>query len=120
LEAADRDLACWKATLPDAVKPFLAASEAELRCPTCNARQTPSLECRRCKCDLTLVAAVHDQQRRLHAQVLRQLAQGDYLAALDTARARASLMPDAVAARLVGVCLLLLDRFHAAEILSDK
>lgn len=106
--------------LPEAVKPFLAVRQTTLRCPTCNARQIPSLQCRRCKCDLTLVAAVHDQQRRLHALVLRQLANGDYLAAFHTARTRWALVPDAAAARLLGVCLLLLDRFQAAEIVSEK
>ncbi len=120
LEAADRDAAPWNATLPEAVKPVLAERQMALRCPTCNARQTPSLECRRCKCDLTLVCAVHDQQRRLHAQVLRQLAAADYRAALETARARWALAPDAAAARLLGVCLLLLERFEAAEAVHGK
>ncbi len=120
LEAADRDAAPWTATLPEAVLPFLAVRQTVLQCPTCKARQVPSLECRRCKCDLTLVAAVHAQQRRLHARVLRQLADGDVPAALQAARARWALAPDAAAARLLGVCLLLLDRFPAAQDVYDR
>ena len=116
----ERRPAVWRAWLPDAVKPFLAVRKTALRCPTCKAWQVPALQCRRCKCDLSLVAAVHDQKRRLHAAVLRQLAAGDHLRALGTARARWDLAPDAEAARLLAVCFLLLDRFQAAEEVREK
>ncbi len=114
-EPVERRPAVWRAWLPDAVKPFLAMRRTALRCPTCKAWQVPALQCRRCKCDLSLVVAVHDQKRRLHAAVLRHLAAGDYLRALATARARWDLAPDAEAARLLIASFLPLDRFQAAE-----
>ncbi len=112
--------AVWRAKVPEAVKPFLAVQETVLRCPTCKAWQIPSLECRRCKCDLSLVAAVHDQQRRLHAKVLRKLASGRHAEALWAARSRWSLSPDPEAARLLSVCFLLVDRFQTARDVYDK
>jgi hypothetical protein len=102
------------------VKPFLAVQETSLRCPTCKAWQLPSLQCRRCKCDLSLVVAVHDQQRRLHAQVLRLLASGHHAEALEVARSRWALSPDPQAARLLAVCHLLLGQFRTAEELCDQ
>ncbi len=119
-EPAERKPAIWRAWLPDTVTPFLAVRKTALRCPTCKAWQLPSVQCRRCKCDLSLVAAAHDHQRRLHASVLRQLAAGDFLRALGTARARWELSPDPEAARLLAVCFLLLDRFPSAEEVYEK
>lgn len=112
--------AVWRARIPEAVKPFLAVEETSLRCPTCKAWQLPSLQCRRCKCDLSLVVAVHDQQRRLHAQVLRLLASGRHVEALEVARSRWALSPDPQAARLLAVCHLLLGQFRTAQELCDQ
>lgn len=120
LEAVPRGPAVWLSRLPESVKPFLAVREAELCCPTCKAKQTPSLECRRCKCDLSLVVAVHDQLRRLHATVLRQLAAGNYAKAVGTARSRYAMSPDPLAARLLAVCCLLQGSFSAAQRICGK
>lgn len=110
----------WRATMPEAVKPFLAVQETALRCPTCKAWQLPSLQCRRCKCDLSLVVAVHDQQRQLHARVLRMIASGRNLEALRAARSRWALSPDPQAARLLAACCLLLGQFRTAQELCDR
>ena len=109
------EAAVWLARLPESVKPFLAVREAELCCPTCNARQAPSLECRRCKSDLSLVVAVHDQLRRLHATVLRQLAAGNYAEAVGTARSYWAISPNPLAARLMAVCCLLQTSYSEAQ-----
>ncbi len=110
----------WRARMPEAVKPFLALQETALRCPTCKAWQLPSLQCRRCKCDLSLVVAMHDQQRQLHARVLRLIASGRNLEALSAARSRWALSPDPQAARLLAICCLLLGQFGTAQELCDR
>ncbi|MDZ7615482.1 MAG: tetratricopeptide repeat protein [Patescibacteria group bacterium] len=112
--------AIWLACLPESVKPYLAVREAVLCCPTCKAKQAPSLECRRCKSDLSLVVAVHDQLRRLHAAVLRQLATGRYAEAARTARSYWMISPEPAAARLLAVCCLLQGAFPAAQGICDS
>ena len=85
-----------------------------MRCPTCGARQTPSAECRRCHCDLTLVVALRRQERELHVEVLRQLRDNCDEAALATARRLWALAADETAARLLAVCCLRSGRFQEA------
>ncbi len=117
---ASGEAAAWLACLPESLKPFLAVREAELCCPTCKATQAPSLECRRCKSDLSLVVAVHDQLRRLHATVLRQLAAGNYAEAVGTARSYWAISPNPLAARLMAVCCLLQEAFSEAQDIASN
>ncbi|MBW3542497.1 MAG: tetratricopeptide repeat protein [Planctomycetes bacterium] len=86
----------------------------ELRCPTCGARQPHAPECRRCRCDLSLLLPLLSARRALHAETLRQLHEGRPPRALAAARRLCALSKDADAARLLAVCYLLLGRFQAA------
>ena len=80
------------------------ASEAEaIRCPTCSAQQVASDECRRCKCDMSLVLAVRDRARRMHHECLRHLRTGAYRDALHSALCRHELSPDETSRRLLAV-----------------
>jgi Flp pilus assembly protein TadD len=85
-----------------------------LRCPTCRARQEPAAECRRCRCDLSLVTAALGQQRALRAAYLEQLQAGRYAVAVHTARQLWELSPDETAARQLAVAYLLCGRYRAA------
>lgn len=93
--------------------------ESTLRCPTCGARQAPSAECRRCRCDLSLLLATLEYQRALHRRTLRGLCDGRLADALRTARRRAELSPDRDAARLLAVCHLFGGNFRAALDLAE-
>ncbi|MFW6171034.1 MAG: tetratricopeptide repeat protein [Planctomycetota bacterium] len=84
------------------------------RCPTCGAKQAPSSECRRCKCDLELVVGVYQSGRALHQAYLRYLRAGDYRQALDCALRRFQLAPDDTARRLLVVAYLHLGQYRAA------
>ncbi len=89
-------------------------AEGQMRCPTCGAQQAWSDECRRCRCDLSLLRQCRracDAHRR---QCLRHLAQGRPDRALRHARHYAALAGAAAAAPLVGVCLLLCQDWRAA------
>jgi Flp pilus assembly protein TadD len=63
---------------------------------------------------LSLVVAAHERMRAWHRSTLAHLRAGRHAEALHAARSRYALSPDAEAARLLGVCLLLLGRFAAA------
>ncbi len=84
------------------------------RCPTCNARQEPSPECRRCKCDLTLLLASLQRCQRLYDCCLRSLGDKDLDAAERLAIQRWELAPDQDAARLLAITYLLQGRYQAA------
>lgn len=86
----------------------------ELRCPTCGAAQQLSDECRRCKCDLSLVAALHRQRHAARRETLHALRDGRYHDATLSARRLWALAPDADAARYLVVCRLLQGDFAAA------
>jgi tetratricopeptide (TPR) repeat protein len=96
-----------------------AAETIELKCPTCGAAQTLSDECRRCKCDLSLVAAVLRQQRDARRDTVRCLRAGRHKQALQAARRLWAIAPDAEAARYLAVCHLLLGRYAAAIAVYD-
>ncbi len=85
-----------------------------LRCPTCGADQTASAECRRCKCDLTLVLAVRQQAQVLHEQVLRHLRDGRAGDAVDAAERRHTLSPDRTSRRLLAVSYVTAGNYEAA------
>ena len=86
----------------------------EFRCPTCGAAQNISSECRRCKCDLSLVAALHGQRQAARRETLRALRDGRPDEALLSARRLSTIAPDADAARYLAVCHLLQGRYAAA------
>jgi len=100
--------------------PVSSDGEKTLRCPTCGARQAPSAECRRCRCDLSLLLATIEHQRALHRRVLRDLRDGRFAEALRTARRRAEVSPDRDAARLLAVCHLFEGNFRAALDLAEN
>ena len=83
------------------------AVEDEMRCPTCNATQPWSDECRRCKCDLSLLRQCWRTREAERRRCLRQLKAGRPHRALRHARRYAAIVGAAEASRLLGVCLLL-------------
>jgi len=91
------------------------AVDDSFQCPTCNARQPASTtECRRCRCDLSLVLAIREGLRQLHERCLKSLASGDAPEALNFAQRRYELSPDVTSRRLVAVALLCLGHFEEA------
>lgn len=92
----------------------LEPASIELRCPTCGAKQELVPECRRCKCDLTLVTLALRQCHAVEQQCAAQLGRGEIDQALGAARKRWNLAPDEVAARYLAVCYALQGRFQAA------
>jgi hypothetical protein len=96
-----------------------AAETIELKCPTCGAAQTLSDECRRCKCDLSLVAAVLRQQQEARQETVRCLRAGRRKQALRAAQHLWAIAPDADSARYLAVCHLLEGRYAAALAVYD-
>lgn len=91
-----------------------APENDRFRCPTCGATQAVSAECRRCKCDLSLVLAVRRQARMLHDDCLRHLRAGAHRSALACAVRRQELSPDETSRRLLAMVYLCLGKFPAA------
>ena len=83
------------------------AGSQEVVCPTCNARQTWSDECRRCKTDLSLLRQVWQTAETEHRQCLRELSAGRPRQALRHAHRYAAYAGHAEASRLLRVCALL-------------
>jgi hypothetical protein len=94
------------------------AAEDEMRCPTCNARQAWSDECRRCKCDLSLLRQCWRTGEAERRRCLRELGAGRPPRALDHARRYAGLVGAAAASRLLGVCLLMCNDWPGARNLA--
>ncbi len=91
------------------------ASRADsLHCPTCGAQQLPALQCRRCKCDLSLLVAVRNHARQLHQQCLLDLSRQKYGQALGNARRLLELSPDQTARRLLAIVYLCLGQYQEA------
>lgn len=84
-----------------------AAIGAEMKCPTCNARQVWSPECRRCKSDLRLLRGVAGLAQRLRKEALLDLHAGRIQDAQNAAEAWHRVDWSPAAARLVAVCHLL-------------
>ena len=97
-----------------------ASPANSLCCPTCGAGQPPSVQCRRCKCDLSLVVAVRNRADALHRDCLRQLRAGEYHDALGRALGRYELSPDETSRRLLAVTYLCLGRYQAALDLREQ
>ncbi|MEQ8787727.1 MAG: tetratricopeptide repeat protein [Pirellulaceae bacterium] len=86
----------------------------QLKCPTCGAGQSLADECRRCKCDLSLVAAVLRRREESRRETLTLLRAGRLNEALRAARRLWAIAPDADASRYLAVCHLLKGRYAAA------
>lgn len=91
-----------------------------LRCPTCNAEQIASPQCRRCRCDLTLLVAARRRAAALHEEFLRQLGDEAYGDALQTALRRFHLLPDGRAHRLLSLAYLYVGKYQSALHVHDR
>lgn len=85
-----------------------------LRCPTCNASQTWSDECRRCKSDLRLLRRVIQDWQRHCERSLQALSEGRTFAALTEAQRAYELYPDEFSQKLLASCHLVNDSWPAA------
>jgi hypothetical protein len=85
----------------------LETAAEEMTCPTCRARQPWSDECRRCKCDLTLLRQFRQTAGLHRRQCLRALRAGRPAAALAQASRYAVLVGADRASPLLAVCHLL-------------
>ena len=92
----------------------LQHADPEMVCPTCNARQTWSDECRRCKTDLSLLRRIWRTAEAQRQQCLRALAAGRPRQAQHHARRYAAYVGHAEASRLVHVCTLLCEDWSNA------
>ncbi len=90
------------------------ATDDQVRCPTCGARQTWSDACRRCKCDLTFLRAAAEAARRHRRRCLLLLRAGRHGEALRQAQRLVALAPDPRSARLLAVCSLLCGHWTGA------
>jgi hypothetical protein len=81
-------------------------STAEMSCPTCNARQKWSSQCRRCKCDLSMLFDVWKTSRLARSRCLAHLRAGRLVPALRAARRYRSLCPGSESIRLLAVTQL--------------
>ncbi len=89
--------------------------ETEMTCPTCNARQVWSDQCRRCRADLALLRQVWRTAEIEHRRCLRELSAGRPRQALQYAQRYAAYVGQTEAARLLGVCSLLCEDWSAAS-----
>jgi hypothetical protein len=80
---------------------------SEMTCPTCNARQEWSDQCRRCKCDLSLLRSVWRMSRQSRRNCLLHLRAGRVSEAIEHARQYAALQPGEDSTRLLAVSHLL-------------
>ena len=95
------------------------ADTKTLFCPTCNAQQEPSPECRRCKCDLSLLVAARQRREQLTTACLCMLAEGNAERAEQLALESWALSPHETTARLLAVAYLLQGRYQAALDVSN-
>ena len=90
-----------------------------LRCPTCCARPSLVIECRRCKCDLSLVVVALRQSEALTRQCRRLLREARFAEAEPVARRLAELSSNADAVPYLAVYRFLLGRFQSDIDLVD-
>jgi hypothetical protein len=83
------------------------AMQEAMCCPTCSAQQAWSDQCRRCKCDLSLLREWYSAGETERRQSLRQLRAGRPSQALRHARRYARIAGAQKASRLLAVCHLL-------------
>lgn len=91
-----------------------------MSCPNCKARQPWSDECRRCKCDFTILRRAADATRQTRRACLRAIRAGRYAAALTYARRYRRLQPHDDSARLLAVCHLLCGQWHSALLAAQE
>jgi hypothetical protein len=85
-----------------------------MRCPVCKAANVEPPQCRRCKADLSLLAALERQRQRLLADVGRCLREGRWRRAAELADHAGWLRRDEQAHRLQAVAHLLAGDFPRA------
>jgi hypothetical protein len=85
-----------------------------MRCPVCRAPIEPSLHCRRCRADLSLLCRIEDERRACLALAGRQLAFDGPELALDAAKRADELRPDIDSKRLLALTHLLRRDFSQA------
>ena len=91
-----------------------SSSTDDMTCPVCQARQIWSDECRRCKCDLSLLRAMCLDSQHARSDCLRQLRAGNHEVAILRARRYVRLSPCEDALRLLAVCSLLMSDWRCA------
>jgi len=89
------------------VSPLDRTTDEGLRCPACNAKQAWSDTCRRCKCDLTLLASAREACNQRRRRCLLHLRAGRLPEAFRQARRCYAMCPDERSARLLAICHLL-------------
>jgi hypothetical protein len=97
-----------------------SSTQDVMSCPTCKARQEWSDECRRCKCDLSMLHQVWMSGRQLRQRCLCALRNDQLPAARAFAERYASLLPSDDAFRLLAVCHLLASDWPAALAASRR
>ena len=83
-----------------------SAVQDEMCCPTCKARQAWSDECRRCKCDLSLLRQYRQVCEAQRYRCLWELCAGRPKRALRHAKRYAKMVGADEAARFLAVCHL--------------
>jgi len=96
------------------------AIDESLNCPTCGALQQWSDECRRCKCDLSLLRDIWREGQLAKGNCLSHLRAGNIRCALRAAQRSAAMVPDDDTKRLLAVCHLLLSDWSSALALIDR
>ena len=85
-----------------------------ITCPCCRATNDTPPSCRRCKADLSLLFGVMTQREALLATAKKQMAAGDFFAALGSLADAESLRSGGDVSRLRAVVHLLSRDFHTA------
>lgn len=94
---------------------------AQMRCPTCGARQEPSDICRRCRCDLSLVVPLLRARQRLRQACLAALRAGCYAQARALARRCCTVSRDPDNLQLLALTELVSGQYAAAlELLTSS
>ncbi|MCY2964420.1 MAG: hypothetical protein NT069_12425 [Planctomycetota bacterium] len=86
-----------------------------MRCPTCRAAQEWSHECRRCRCDLTLLREAKAAAESLRRQCLRALNANAPRQAVELAERYVELVGDDNSKELLAVCALLAGDWRTAK-----
>jgi len=98
--------------MPQTLNP--STDERTMICPTCGAQQEPADQCRRCRCDLSLLQAAWRTGHHHRSTCLRALRMEHFSQALQHARLYEEVFPGQDASRLIAVCNLLAGNWHDA------
>jgi hypothetical protein len=85
-----------------------------MRCPVCKADNDESPQCRRCKADLSLLAALECRRGRVLAEAVGRLAGADAQGALAAARTADAIRRDAESQRVLAIARLFSRDFAGA------